>query len=89
MSYNISEIKSARQKIESALNKLSSALSSSDWDDEVKDSYKGYLSECKSAFEGIASAERSIESKCNELNGINVDSIINDALVTARQIQST
>ena len=87
MQCNVDPITKARAELESATNNLNSAIAG-DWDDEVKDSYKNYISQCKSILQNVRSAEDRMKRECNTINSINVDAIISKAEATCQKIHN-
>ena len=87
MQCNVDPITKARAELESVTNNLSSAIAG-DWDDEVKDSYKNYISQCKSILQNVRSAEDRMKRECNTISSINVDAIISKAEATCQIIHN-
>lgn len=78
MKCNIEPIASAVKKLDSSTNKLSSSLAG-DWNDEVKESYRKYISQCKENTEKIRSIESKMKSECEKLSSIDVDALVTSA----------
>ena len=87
MHCSIDQISRARADLESVTSNLSSAIAG-DWDDEVKDSYKNYISQCKSLLANIRSAEDKMKKACSDINAINTDDIISRAHATCQKIHN-
>ncbi len=78
MKCNIEPISSAIKKLDSSTNKLTSALSG-DWNDEVKESYRKYNSQCKEQLEKIRGYESNMNNACEKLSSINMDELVASA----------
>ena len=78
MKCNVEPIASAVKKLDSSTNKLSSSLAG-DWNDEVKESYRKYISQCKENMEKIRSTELKMKSECEKLSSIDVDALVDSA----------
>ena len=78
MKCNVEPIVSAVKKLDSSTNKLSSSLAG-DWNDEVKESYRKYISQCKENIEKIRSTESKMKSECEKLSSIDVDALVDSA----------
>ena len=78
MKCNIEPIASTVKRLDSSTNKLSSSLAG-DWNDEVKESYRKYISQCKENTEKIRSIESKMKSECEKLSSIDVDALVASA----------
>ena len=78
MKCNIEPIASTVKRLDSSTNKLSSSLAG-DWNDEVKDSYRRYISQCKENMEKIRSTESKMKSEFEKLSSIDVDALVDSA----------
>ena len=78
MKCNVEPIASALKKLDSSTNKLSSSLAG-EWNDEVKESYRKYISQCKENTEKIRSIESKMKSECEKLSSIDVDVLVDSA----------
>ena len=81
MKCNIDPIMNATKPLDASTNALSSSLSG-DWDDEVKESYRKYIFQCKDVAEKITSAEARMKAECERLSSIDVDGLIASAEAT-------
>ena len=87
MKCNIDPIVNAVKKLDTSTNKLTSSLAG-DWDDEVKESYRKYISQCRENVEKIRSVESKMKTECEKLSSIDVDAMISSAEVTCSAIDS-
>lgn len=87
MKCDVSAVESAVKKLESSTRNLESAIMS-DWDDAVKQSYKRYISQCKSEAEKARNVVSKMKSESNNLASVKLDSIINSADAVCKSIQS-
>ena len=78
MNCNITPVTTEVKKLEAATNRLSPALAS-DWNDEVKESYRKYISQCKDNMSRIQTAVAKFRSECDNLSRLDVDSLIASA----------
>lgn len=78
MKCNIEPIASAVKRLDSSTNKLSSSLAG-EWNDEVKESYRKYISQCKENMEKIRSTESKMKSECEKLSSIDVGVLVTSA----------
>lgn len=81
MKCNIEAIESAANKVSVSTNRLSSTFAS-DWNDEVKESYRRYISQCNEKAEKIRSIISKMKSECSKISNANVDELVNDAEAT-------
>lgn len=81
MKCNVEPISSTVKKLDSSTNKLSSSLAG-DWNDEVKESYRKYISQCKENTEKIRNTESKMKAECEKLSRIDVDALIASAEAT-------
>ena len=87
MKCNIDPIVTAVKKIDASTNKLTSSLAG-DWNDEVKESYRKYISQCRENVEKIRSVESKMKTECEKLSSIDVDAMISFVEVTCSAIDS-
>ena len=87
MKCNLDPIVNAAKKLDESTNKLTPSLAS-DWNDEVKESYRKYISHCKENVEKIRSVESKMKTECEKLSSIDVDAMISSAEATCSAIYS-
>ena len=87
MKCDVSAVASAAKNLDSATSNLASAIMG-DWDDEVKQSYKKYISQCKTHAEKVRNMVSKMKSEGNRLATVKVDEIISSAEAVCHSIQS-
>lgn len=78
MKCNIEPIASAVKKLYLSTNQLSSSIVG-DWNDEVKDSYRKYISQCNENINKIRDIELKMKLECENLSNIDVKSLVDSA----------
>lgn len=87
MKCNIDSIVNAVKKLDASTNRLTPSLAG-DWNDEVKESYRKYISQCRVNVEKIRSVESKMKTECEKLSSIDIDAMISSAEVTCSAIDS-
>ncbi len=78
MNYNTDIITSSIKDLELATSELFNSLSG-EWDDEVKESYFRYISQCNEYINTIQNAYSKIRQSCEKMCNVNVDELIDSA----------
>lgn len=78
MNCNISELETAVNKLDQSTQTAKSSLAG-EWDDEVKNSYQTYLSQCLQEMTKIKKAMTNVKSTLSRLASFDVNKMISDA----------
>ena len=85
MNCNIESIKIAVKKLDVSTNRLPSSLEG-DWNDEVRDSYRRYISQCKQSMGKIRHSKSNMEAECEKINAIETSELVASAKSVSRAI---
>ena len=85
MDYSIEPIKTAVKKLNISTNRLTSSIEG-EWNDEVNESYRRYISQCKQNVEKIRHSESKLDAECAKLNAAKPKELIASAKSVCRAI---